>query len=301
MTERLVTTRLHTVFFGTEDSRIRATWRFLLAWPLLPLVGALVGMVMPVLGLSGMIPGGPLQGIIFLGLLLVWARYIDRRPLSDYGVSASPSWLVNLFIGFGVVVGVWSGWHLLASSVGWMQIEWSMTVPQESVLFGLGGVLVSLVINTWVQDAVFFAIVLASAAEGLHSRNIEPAKAVVGAWMVAVLFFTAIHGTPTILDAVATAAGGAVFGLLYVHTGNLALTIGVHWGASYAAGTIFVSEALARQAPTVFQVSQSLPGDVGGAARILLYLVTYLALLGWLRLHQGEVTVDRALADWHRR
>lgn len=293
--------RLRAVVFGVEDPRIRATWRFVLAWPLLPLVGAVVALVMPVLGLSGMIPGGPLQGIVFIAMLLAWARYVDRRPLSDYGVSVSPAWLLNLLVGFVAVVVVWSGWHALASSLGWMQIDWSMTAPQDSVPLGLGGVLVSLAINTWVQDVVFFAIVLASAAEGLRSRDVEPTRAVVGAWLVAVLFFTAIHGTPTALDAVATAVGGAVFGLLYVHTGELALAIGVHWGASYAAGTVFASPAMASQGPSVFQVTASLPGEVGGAARILLYVVTYLVLVGWLRLYRGDVRIETGLAHWTRR
>lgn len=183
--------RLGYVLFGIDDTRLRATWRFVLAWPLLPLVGALVALVMPLMGLSGMIPGGPLQGIIFLGILLLWARFIDRRPLSDYGVSGSRSWLLNLFVGFVAVVGVWIGWHALASSVGWMQIESAMTGSPGSLLFGLGGRLVSLAINTWVQDVAFFAIILASAAEGLHSRDIGPTEAVLGAWVVAVLFFTA--------------------------------------------------------------------------------------------------------------
>lgn len=165
---------------------------------------------MPVLGVSGMIPGGPLQGIIFLGILFLWARIIDRRPLSDYGVSDSLSWLVNLVIGFFAVVGVWSGWHVLASSVGWMQIESAMTTSLGSLLFGLVGRLVSLAINTWVQDVAFFAIILASAAEGFQSRDIRPTTAVRGGWFVAVPFFTAIHGTPTVLDAVATAVGGDI-------------------------------------------------------------------------------------------
>lgn len=182
-----------------------------------------------------------------------------------------------------------------------MDIEWSMTAPQGSALVGLGGILVSQAINTWVQDVVFFAIILTSAAEGLRSRDVEPTKAVLGAWLVAVLFFTAIHGTPTVFDAVATAIGGAVFGLLYVHTGDLALTIGVHWGASYAAGWIFASQAMASRAPSVFQVTKSLPADIGGEVRILLYLLTYLVLVGWLKVYRGEIPIATELAQWPER
>jgi len=75
---------------------------------------------------------GPLQGLFMLLILLPWARYIDRRPLSEYGVSANRSWVGHLLGAFVIVVGVWSVWHALAASLGRMRIDASMTGPQES-------------------------------------------------------------------------------------------------------------------------------------------------------------------------
>lgn len=297
----MMATWLRGVVFGIDDTRIRATWRFVLAWPLLPLVGVLVGLIMPRLGLTGMIPGGPLQGLIFLVLLLVWARFIDRRPLSEYGVSASASWCLHLLVGFIAVVGVWSGWHALASSLGWMRIEWSLTVPQGSVRLRLIGALLSLAINTWVQDVVFFAIVLVVAAQGLRSRGIAPRGAVIGGWVVAAIFFTAIHGTPTVLDAASTFVSGLVFGLLYVHTGNLSLTIGVHWGSSYAAGFIFRRTAMAQHGAALFQVTELGHLAKGMEVPLVLYPVTYLLLVAWLRVYTKEIGITTDLAEWSRR
>lgn len=290
--------RIRTLLFGREDPRLRATWRFVLAWPLLPLVGALVGAVMPVLGLSGMIPGGPLQGVVFLGLLALWARYIDRQPLSDYGVSVSATWGWHLLVGFVAVVGVWSGWHALASWLGWMRIDWSLAAPQGAVGLRLLGALVSLAINTWVQDVVFFAIVLVGAAQGLRCRGISPRRAVLGGWLVAALFFLAIHGTPTLLDTAGTFVSGLVFGLLYVHTGELALTIGVHWGSSYAAGFVFPRTAMARQGPSLFQVTELGPLAKGMEVPLVLYPAAYLLLVGWLRWSTGGVGIATGLAEW---
>lgn len=286
------------VVFGVEDPRLRATWRFVLAWPLLHFVAILVDWIMSSLSLSGIILGGPIQGIIMLVILPLWARYIDHRPVSAYGVSASWTWILNLLVGFTVALGIWSLWHALAASMGWMQITWSMTDPQVSALPGLLGILISQLINKWVQDVVFFAIILASAAKGIHSRDVNPTQAVLGGWIVAVLFFTAIHDTPTILDAVGTTIGGAIFGLLYVHTGRLALTIGVHGGAAYAAGTVFAAQASANQLPAVFQVTKSMPSEWGGGVSIVLYLVTYLLLVGWLLATRGEISIENDLARW---
>lgn len=216
-------------------------------------------------------------------------------------MSATASWALNLLVGFAVVVGVWGGWHLLASSLGWMRIEWSLTAPRGSVGLGLVGALVSLAINTWVQDTVFFGIVLVGAAQGLRSRGVEPPRAVVGGWLVGAFFFTAIHGTPTLLDLAGTLAGGLVFGMLYVHTGDLALTIGVHWGSSYAAGSIFLRPSMARGAASVFQVTELGPLAKGMEVPMVLYPATYLLLVGWLRFYEGEVSVEAGLAEWTER
>lgn len=293
-----LSSRLRYVVFGRENPRIRATWRVLLAWPLLPFVGSLVALVMPVLGLRGMIPGGPLQGIIFLGILVLWAGFIDRRSLADYGVSLSASWAQRLLLGFAVVVGIWSAWHGIATGLGWMRIEWSMSAPRGDVGLRLVGALVSLAINTWVQDVVFFGIVLVAAAQGLRSRDIEPRRAVLGGWLVAAVFFTAIHGTPTVLDFSGTLVSGLVFGLLYAHTGELALTIGIHWGSSYAAGFVFPRVSTAHQGPSIFQVTELGPLAKGMEVPLVLYPVTYLLLVLWLRLAYGDLSIDTELAEW---
>lgn len=289
---------LRGVFFGAAEPRIRATWRVMLAWPLLPLVGALVALVMPVLGSPGMIAGGPLQAVGLLLLLVPWARYVDRRSLSEYGVAASWSWVLNLVVGIVAAVVVWSGWYALASSLGWVQIEVSMTAPQDSLAFGLVGTLVSLLLNSGVQDVVFFAIVLTSAAEGLRSRDIDADRAVLGGWVVGIVFFTVIHGTPTVLDFVGTAVGGAVYGLLYVHTGELALTIGVHGGGSYVVTSMFTADAMVGAFPSVFRVTRSLPAVAGAVGRLGPYLAVYLALVGWVWMYQGEVGINSEIAKW---
>lgn len=295
---RQLSNRLRYAVFGREGLRIRATWRVLMAWPLLPVVGSLVALVMPVLGLRGMIPGGPLQGIIFLGILVLWAGFIDRRSLAEYGVSLSAAWAQRLLLGFAVVVGVWSAWHGIAIELGWMRIEWSMSAPQGDVGLRLIGALVSLAINTWVQDVVFFSIVLVAAAQGLRSRDIDARRAVLGGWLVAGAFFTAIHGTPTALDFFGTLVSGLVFGLLYAHTGELALTIGVHWGSSYAAGFVFPRVSAAQQGASIFQVTELGPLAKGMEVPLVLYPVTYLLLVLWIRLISGDLSIETELVEW---
>lgn len=233
-----------------------------------------------------------------LVILVLWARIIDRRSLGDYGVSFSTSWVLSLFVGFVTVVGVWSAWHGIAEAIGWMRIDWSMAAPQGEVGLRLVGALVSLAINTWVQDVVFFGIVLVAAAEGLRNRNVDSRRAVLGGWLVAAAFFTAIHGTPTLLDFLGTFVSGLVFGLLYVHTGELSLPIGVHWGSSYAAGFVFPRVSMAQQSASLFQVTELGPLAKGMEVPLVLYPVTYLLLVLWLRVLEDGPSIDTDLAEW---
>ena len=291
------TATLRRAAIGTETTRLRATWRVLLAVPLLPLVGLLAARVQAAIGLRGMVAGGPVQGIIFLGLLVAWAALVDRRPISDYGVTASRRWVADLGVALLAGLAVWTAWHVLAASLGWFDLAAGPALDGDEVA-GVVGVFPSLAINTWVQDVVFFAIVLAVAAEGFHARGVGRHRAVLGGWLVGVLFFTAIHGTPTVIDAASTALGGAVFGLLYVHTGDLAATIGVHWASSFAAGPLFADPERAR---AVVHVTGTVPGVDPMAPALVLYPVTYLLVVGWLRVSRGHVGVDPSLATWTER
>jgi len=292
-----VTNRIRWVVLGGDEPRLRATWRFLLAVPLLPLVALLLALVMGGLGLAGLIAGGPIQAGIFLVLLAVWALAIDRRPLGDYGVSPTRTWLAELLVGVGAVVVAHLLWYGLGLAGGWTGVEVSMTAPQDSLGVGLVGTVLSFGLNVWVQDTVYFAIVLRTAAEGFQSRDLAPRRAAAGALVVAVLFFTVIHGLSGPVELADKLLAGTVFGLLYLYTGELALTLGVHWGISATAGVLFPVAAMVEGSPSVFEVTEAVPGLVGtvSARRMPQLVIASVLLLGWLQWRHGEVSIDTSL------
>jgi len=105
------------------------------------------------------------------------------------------------------------------------------------------------------------------------------------------------HGMSGPVDVLAHAVGGAVFGALYVHTDDLGLRVGVHWGSSWAAGHLFAGPAMAAQFPSLFTVTDLQPGSSGLWVSIPLCLGTDLVLVGWLRWHRGDVTIETAVAE----
>jgi hypothetical protein len=120
-----VADRLQWALHGSEQPRLRATWRVLLAVSLLPLVGLVLALMMGVMGLAGMIVGEPLQAAILLIVLAGWAWAIDRRPLTDYGLSLSRSWLGDLLAGAGAVVVGHLVWYSFGLAGGCDCRQWS--------------------------------------------------------------------------------------------------------------------------------------------------------------------------------
>jgi hypothetical protein len=287
---------------GSNDVGIRATWRVLLAMPVLWVLtgGVLAGNVQTAVG---WIPSGQgsaaglaqslLHGGFFLVALAVWARYLDARPLSDYGVSATPQWLLDLVAGFGAVVVGFVVWLGLGAVLGDVTVTTALSSPQGSLGPGLVVVAAALLLHAVVQQLVFFRVILGSAAEGLGSRDLSRHWTVAGALVVAIVLFVAMHGSVAPLRVLDLVVAGCVFGLLALHTGELALGTGAHFGALFAGSVVFAPAATTGSGPAVFEVAGSMPGLLGTANEYGFpkMVVAYLALLAWVQWRRGEITV----------
>ena len=293
-----ITDRLRVVVFGEEDTRVRALWRVLLAMPILWLLtgdvlaaNVIAGIFQSVRPTVTGLASSLLHGGFLLLALIVWARYFDREPLSNYGISGSLTWFRDFLIGFvAVVVGhvLWIG---VGSVSGGKSVRVSPSTPDESILVWLVVPFVALVLHAAVQQIVFFRVILKNAAEGLYSRGVNARRAVLTAIPVAVVFFIAMHGSTIPLRILDLALAGGIFGLMYLHTGELGLGIGAHFGAFYSGTVVFA----------VIQVTGSLSGVLGtidqyGFPKMVL---AYLVIVAWLLWRHGETPFQRSIARWN--
>jgi|GEM_PF-1766157 len=292
--------RLGLILRGSNDSGVRATWRVLLAMPVLWVLtgGILAGNLQTAVGWipSGQGPAAGLaQSVLhasfFLVVLAGWARYLDARPLSDYGVSATPAWLLDLAAGFGAVVVGFVVWLGLGTALGDVTVTTALSSPQGSLGLGLVVAAAALLLHAAVQQLVFFRVILGSAAEGLGSRDLSRTWAFAGA--LAVVLFVAMHGSTAPLRVLDLVVAGCVFGLLALHTGELALGMGAHFGALFAGNAVFAPAATADSESAVFEVAGSLPGLLGTVNQYGFpkMVVAYLALLAWVQWRRGEISV----------
>lgn len=295
---------LNRILRGGDDTRIRALWRVLVIAVVISQLQELVAVtVVGVLGLKGRVPFGVAQAVSFGILLVAWAVYIDHRSLSDYGFSLSWSWMLDGVVGFGAVLSGFGIWLGLGSLMGWANVELAMTSPDGLLLLGLGAFLLGTALNVWVQESIFTGMVLKNAAEGLSSRGVTATQAVIGAWVVAVFFFTVLHGRTGLGQIVNLLIVLGLYGLLYVQTGELALSIGVHTGVNYAGGVLVVSPSLAGNRPSFVEVSNTLSGALGSLndGAVPHVIIAYLLVLGWLRLRGRAWSVTTELAYWCER
>jgi hypothetical protein len=147
----VVTDWLRRVVRGDEDPRIRATYRALLAVPLVtmlltPLSAVLAAVLVPsgMPKVAVMATTGVLQAALVAGLLVGWARYLDRRPVADYGLSASPRWALDVGVASGAVLVGHVVWLGLGSALGWTEVTVASATVDGSLALGLLGLLVAI-------------------------------------------------------------------------------------------------------------------------------------------------------------
>jgi hypothetical protein len=290
---------LRRLLLAPGGERLRATWRVLLAGLLvLPLTEAASVQVASAIGSRAPVVVGTVQAVLFGVLLVGWARYVDRRPLADYGFRSPPTWALDLVVGAGAALVAWALWFGVGTALGWTTVTVSLSAPEGPVALGLVAALVAFGTNVWVQETVFQRLVLKNTAEGLASRTLGARRAVLAAWLLTVAYFVAIHGATRPRFVVDLAVAGAVYGALYVHTGSLGLPVGVHLGANAVGGAVFVPMRIASDRAAVFTVSGGVPGvDIlnTGFPKVVL---AYLLLLGWVRWRHGEAGIETAVAEW---
>lgn len=297
--------RLRALVVGEEDTRLRATWRVLLAWPVLWFLAgsagvAVAGALVPadVAGPPRMLATGLALAAGVLVAWTAWARWLDRRPLAAYGLHLDRSWWLDLLAGFAAVlvgVAVWLG---LGEALGWADVAVAGGPPGPATVAGLLAVVAAIAVNVWAQETVFVGVTVVNAAEGLASRGVDARRAVLLAWAVAVLVFAVKHRPTSAARVLNLVVALGLFAALFAHTGELALPIGVHAGVNYASSALVVAAPVRDDAVALLAVETSLSGLAGSLAEgaIPQLLVAYGLLLGWLRWRRGGVGLETDLA-----
>jgi hypothetical protein len=123
------------LFWNRREARLRAGWRVVLVVVASGVAStALAGPGRRVLRRLLPVVYANVVEVVVLVLLIgafLWmaARWLDRRPIVDYGFHLSRTWWLDL--GFGLALGVFlmAGVYALALAIGWVTVTGSFVSP----------------------------------------------------------------------------------------------------------------------------------------------------------------------------
>jgi membrane protease YdiL (CAAX protease family) len=293
--------------YGRQTDRIRASWRIF--FPLLIATVALFGFgglatalevnrgTMMLISFSG-------TTVVTTGLLLIWARYVDKRPVTEYGYHVSRDWWYDLLGGLGL------GVVLIAINFGIARMSDSLQVTEMASVDGpsLVWLLLFLLGFTCVgfyEEFLYRGLFITNAIEGLSERGSSPSMAAGIALLASTVTFALVHlpsavaqGGDVTVVAAKTGLLGGLLGVAYLLTDELALPMGLHLGVNYAQMNLFgIGAAGVAGIPTVITVEQTASGfwdPAHGAPLLGAALIGYGLVALWVNWRQYASGIFRA-------
>ena len=205
------------------------------------------GSGLDVSGISGS-PALPLvSGVAGLvaALVSVWlaARFLDRRPLRDFGLRPDRGWWLDFF--FGLVLGTLliTGVFGAELALGWVSVAGSFETVGTGAPFALALLfpVATFLCVGFYEELVSRGYQIRNAAEGLNGI-LGPRAAVLLSWVLSSAFFGLLHAQNPNASALSTfniSLAGMMLGLGYVLTGQLAIPIGLHITWNFFQGAVY--------------------------------------------------------------
>lgn len=235
-------------------------------------------------------------------ILWIAARWIDRRPMSDYGLRLSRRWWENL--GFGMAIGALLMFlvFVVEVSAGWITILPGGSAPgsgnDSSYLLGFA----------WFakvameEETGSRGYLLRNLAESMKLPALSGQRAFLLAYLLSSVVFSLFHlNNPnvTALAIVNLIFLGFLFGLGFVLTGDLSMSIGLHLAWNFFQGHIFgfpVSGMMST--PAMITLQQNGPalwsggdfGPEGGLIGTLAVLLGCASIALWSRWRAGSAS-----------
>jgi membrane protease YdiL (CAAX protease family) len=305
------------LFWNRMEARLRAGWRVVLFIVASGVAStALAGPGRRFLGrLLPVVYANVVEVVVLLLLIgvFLWmaARWLDCRPIVDYGFHLSRGWWLDL--GFGLALGglLLAGVYALELAMGWVKVTGTLLSPpgQPFVAAILADAVLVVGIAGW-EEMVFRGYLIKNLAEGLNSKIIGARWAAVIAILIPSLLFGWLHSSEanaTMLSTINTMIFGVLFGVAYVLTGELALPIGLHFAWDFVQG---FGLGLSGDAPRLGAFLVVAEGDPaarlwtgwpftveGGLLGTGAFVLGLLLIAAWVRLRRGSVRLDPSLAQ----
>jgi membrane protease YdiL (CAAX protease family) len=308
---------IRNIFVNPTEKRARMLWRLLGQVLLLLLLIALAECVLSALHISSFSNNSLDMALFSLKWLLafvisIWiaARFLDRRPLADFGLRLDAVWWCDL--GFGLFLGAFLMLliFLVELAFGWITITDTFYVADGGA-FG-PAILVFLVrfLAVGIYEEMF--------SRGYHMTNfaqgfrklLGPRGGLIVGWILSSVIFGKMHWNPraTVTNIMNIGIGSMfLFGIGYLLTGRLGISIGVHitWNFFESRVFGFPASGMSANNATFIAVEQGgndllTGGAFGPAAGLVGLAATFVGaglIVLWVRWHEGSVGLYLPMTD----
>jgi membrane protease YdiL (CAAX protease family) len=237
------------------------------------------------------------------------ARFIDRRPLADWGFHFDRRWWLDLL--FGTLLGavLMAAVFAVQWLLGWVTITgfWSAPAGVPFAAAILAPLVLAIVVSV-AEELLARGNQLLNLAEGFRFLGLR--SAVWMAWLISSIIFGALHVSNPNSSWLSTGYlvfYGILLGAGYVFTGELALPIGLHFTWNFVQGSILGFPVSGRPLymVSVLDTQEAGPdlwtggafGPEAGLLGVLAGLIGLAAILLWVRFHKRVISFDRLYAN----
>ncbi|HPH95990.1 MAG TPA: type II CAAX endopeptidase family protein [Anaerolineaceae bacterium] len=242
--------------------------------------------------------------------LALAGRFLDRRPLRDFGFALDRNWWLDLGFGLLLGAGLMAAIFGVEYALGWVEIR--ATLQTNSNTFGIGIILyIGMFLGVAMEEEIMArGYWLRNLAEGFTGRWLKPRGALLLAYAISSAIFGLLHlgnENASLVSTLNLVMAGLMLGLPYVLTGELAIPIGLHMTWNFFQGNVFGFPVSGGAPGTTFIAIQQGGADLwtGGAfgpeaglVGVLAMLLGTGAIVLWVRLRRGRVTFESRLADY---
>lgn len=302
---------------------LRQTWQWL-TWPVwnrkhrrfraplrasLPLVATFLALAI-VQAAVGARFDHPIRELVellgFMGVLVVSvvasARLIDRRPITEYGLSADRQWWRSFTIGGVIATAVNAGTFIVALGVGWATVVGITETP--GVVPFLPAMIVTFayiaVAAAWEEFVLRGTMLknIAEGAEGYVPRWVAIALAV----LLSSVVFAFLHSGKVVHLSQYSyyLVAGLVLGGAYVLTGDLSLSIGFHVFYNFTMSAVF-GLGVSQQTPELLVLDVVGPSRwIGeeGLVHVAFAVIGGVLLLAYVYRRDGHLRLDERITRW---
>ena len=225
------------IFISADEPRLRAGWRLLIQTLLLFLFGAIVFIIMGVIGLaSGSLFVDQITNLILItGSVYVARRWLDKKSFESLGLTLNRQTLIDILAGIGITFIQMGFIYIAMLGLGWLTFTgfaWqfdSMKVVVTSVLTFF----VVFILVGWNEELL---------SRGYHLQTIASGINLFWGVVISSAVFGLLHlGNPnaTWVSAAGIFFAGIYLAFGYIRTKQLWLSIGLHIGWNFFEGVVF--------------------------------------------------------------